>query len=300
MPYSLAPIGLSVYSRLWHLQQTITALQNNDLAGESELYVFSDGPRSGDLEKVEAVRRYLRGIDGFKAVHIMERTKNSRIENNRDGMRMLLERYGKMIYLEEDIATAPGFLRFMNQALDKYKNNEKVFSITGYCPPIPIPADYEPHLFFLRRFNAWGFGIWKDRFERVMHVSPDEFERFAQKKDLVRLFLEAGGEDMLALLKADAYGKIDAFDVKAMYAQFLSDQYTVYPSRSLTANIGMDGTGIHCGITSRFDVTLSQKKSFSFPDVLTVDHRIVEANLKLRARPGYARRAVNKLRRIFA
>jgi hypothetical protein len=300
MPGNLAPIGLSTYARLWHLQQTIAALQKNDLAGESELFVFSDAPRAGNEEKVESVRRYLRTIDGFKAVHIIERSENNRVANSRGGMGMLLDKYGKAIFLEEDIVTAPGFLRFMNQALDKYEHNERIFSVTGYCPPIPIPADYEHDLFFLRRFNGWGVGIWKDRFERVKYISPQEYEDFAARSDRVRLFVEGGGEDMMALMRVDAQGKIDAFDVKAMYAQFLSDQYTVYPSRSLTANIGLDGTGVHCGITSRFDVTLSQKKSFSFPDVLTVDHRIVVANLKLRVRPGYATRVVNKLRRIFA
>lgn len=300
MPNKLAPIGLSTYSRLQHLQQTIAALQNNDLAKDSELFVFSDAPKAGDEDKVEAVRRYLQSVGGFKTVNILERTENNRVANNRGGIRMLLDHYGKMIFLEEDVVTAPGFLTFMNQALDKYQGNQRIFSISGYCPPIAIPKDYDGDAYLLRRFNAWGFGIWKDRFERVNYISPEEYEAFAADRARVAQFISGGGEDMLRLMKADAYGTIDAFDVKAMYAQFLADRYTVYPTRSLSLNIGMDGTGMHCGSTHKFSVALSDKSVFSLPENLAVDQRIVKANSKFRREAGYAGRLFNKLRRVIA
>ena len=53
----LAPIAVSTYARPQHLQQTIAALQKNTLAQQSELFVFSDAPKPGDEDKVEAVRR---------------------------------------------------------------------------------------------------------------------------------------------------------------------------------------------------------------------------------------------------
>jgi hypothetical protein len=298
MPNNPAPIGLSTYSRLQHLQQTIAALQNNDLAKDSELFVFSDAAKAGDEEKVAAVRSYLQSVGGFKTVNILERIENNRVANNRGGIRMLLDRYGKMIFLEEDVVTAPGFLTFMNHALDKYQGNERIFSISGYCPPIAIPKDYDGDAYLLRRFNAWGFGIWKDRFERIQYISPDDYECFAADKARVAQFISGGGEDMLRMLKADAYGDIDAFDVKAMYAQFQTDQYTVYPTRSLSLNIGMDGTGMHCGPTNKFSVALSDKSAFSLPEKWVVDQRIVRANSKFRRKAGHVGRLFNKLRRV--
>jgi hypothetical protein len=298
MPNNRAPIGLSTYSRLPHLQRTIAALQNNDLAKESELFVFSDAPKAGDEDKVEAVRRYLQSVGGFKTVNILERTENNRVANNRGGIRMLLDQYGKMIFLEEDVVTAPGFLTFMNQALDQYQGNQRIFSISGYCPPIAIPKDYDGDAFLLRRFNAWGFGIWQDRFERIRYISPDEYEAFAADRARVAQFVNGGGEDMPRMLKVDAYGDIDALDVKAMYAQFQTDQYTVYPTRSLSLNIGMDGTGMHCGHTDKFSVALSDKSAFFLPEALVADQRIVKANSKFRREAGYAGRLFNKLRRV--
>jgi hypothetical protein len=291
----LAPIGVSTYIRLRHLQECIGALKQNELAAQSDLFVFSDGPRSGDEEKVAALRSYLRSVDGFKRVRIVERKTNSRIKNNRGGMRLLLNRYGKAIFLEEDVVAAPGFLTFMNQALGKYEKNNKVFSVTGYCPPITIPADYLYDIFFLKRCSAWGAGIWKDRFDSIRYITPAEYEQFAADSNRVKEFVHGGGEDLMPLLRADAYGKIDAGDVKAMYAQFLNNQYTVYPRQALTLNIGFDGTGTHCGITSRFNVPVSEQRSFYFPADVVIDQRIIESNRKFRAIPSYAVRVATKM-----
>jgi len=295
MTSNFAPIGISTYSRLPHLQRTITALKQNELAGQSELFVFSDAPRPGDEEKVAAVRNYLRTVVGFKHIRVIKRKNNSRTRNNRRGLRLLLNRYGKAIFLEEDVVAAPGFLTFMNQALDTYEKNKQVFSVTGYCPPIAIPQDYPHDVFFLKRCSAWGFGIWRDRFESIRYITPDEYERFAADSQRVREFVNGGGEDLMLLLKAEAYGKFDAGDVKAMYAQFLSGQYTVYPRQALTSNIGFDGTGTHCGVTTRFNVVVSEQRSFSFPDDIVIDQRIIESNRKFRAIPPYAVRVMAKL-----
>lgn len=304
MSTNLAPIGISTYARLQHLQQTIATLQKNALAEQSELFVFSDAPRAGDEEKVASVRGYLRTVDGFKAVHIIERESNSRTANSRGGLRMLLDRFGKVIFLEEDIITAPGFLTYMNQALEKYEGNDRVFSVAGYCPPINIPANYKHDAFFLRRYNGWGLGIWKNRYDRIKYITPEEYEQFAADKKRAKSFVE-NGMDMLGMLKLDAYGEIDAGDVKAMYAQFLSGQYTVYPSKSLTRNIGFDGTGTQCGESSRFDVIQSDKTTFCLPECLIVDRRIVKSHREFWGDPyGYARqgrgnhfirRVINKL-----
>ena len=64
---TLAPIALFCYKRLDTLTQTIEALQKNDLAAESELFIFSDGPKKAADEAVIAdIRNYLKTVSGFK------------------------------------------------------------------------------------------------------------------------------------------------------------------------------------------------------------------------------------------
>ena len=186
----LAPIGLSAYARLGHLKQNIAALKNNHTAAKSHLYIFSDGPKDGDHEKVSSVRNYLRKIEGFKKLELVERKQNDRIKNNRNGIKYLLDKYGKIIFLEEDIVTAPGFLDYMNNALNVYANDERIFSITGYTPPINASKYTNEDVFFLPRFNAWGFGIWKDRFQSIKYFDTDELRKILKKIDMRKYISE--------------------------------------------------------------------------------------------------------------
>ena len=41
----LAPVVLFVYTRPWHTRQTIESLLKNEIARDTELFIFSDGPK---------------------------------------------------------------------------------------------------------------------------------------------------------------------------------------------------------------------------------------------------------------
>lgn len=138
-PY--APIVLFVYNRPEHTKKVIEALQKNILAQESELFIFSDGAKGASEDKVKEVREYIRTIKGFKNVTIFESPKNKGLANSLiAGITDIVNRYGKIIVLEDDIVTSPYFLQFMNDSLITYENEEKVGTITGYV----YPADYTP------------------------------------------------------------------------------------------------------------------------------------------------------------
>jgi len=280
----LAPIGLTVYTRLEHLKKAIHSLKSNILAKKSKLYIFSDGHRSGDELKVQSMRKFLYTINGFKKISIIERKENSRIQNNRGGQKYLLEKYGKMIWIAEDIITAPSFLKFINDALNVYQDDKQILSITGYSPPIYAEKYCHEDIFILPRFNAWGLGIWKDRYDKISKISKKEFKSFMFDKEAVKNFIHGGGEDMLPMLKKDISGEIDALDVRAMFCQYKNKQFTIYPKKSLTQNIGHDGTGIHCGVSNKFDVDLWDKvDKFEFIKDIQPDDRIIKANRKFRS-----------------
>jgi hypothetical protein len=193
----------------------------------------------------------------------------------------LFENHEYVIAMDDDIATSPGFLTFMNEAFRRYGTDARVMSITGYCPPISIPDSYPYDAFFLGRMSGWGCGLIKDKYYSVLEISQNEFDEFAGNEALSRAFVE-NGDDLMVMLRKVAYGLIDAWDVRCMYTQFRNLQVTVYPTRSLVQNIGFDGTGIHCGKTTRFNVKLSDKTEFVFPDEIAVDPQIVSANRQFR------------------
>jgi GT2 family glycosyltransferase len=135
---TLAPIVLFVYNRPWHTKQTITALERNELSDKSELFIFSDEAKNPEnIEKVKEVREYIKKAKNFKKITIIKQTKNLGLAASIiNGVTNIINKYGKIIVLEDDLVTSPHFLRFMNESLDLYKNEEKVWHITGYRHPL--------------------------------------------------------------------------------------------------------------------------------------------------------------------
>ena len=156
----IAPTALFVYNRLEHTKRVIEALQKNVLASESDLIIFSDGPKhEKDVKKIDEVRKYLKTIDGFKSIEIFEKENNLGLSNSIiSGVTEVVNRYGKIIVLEDDLVVSPYFLEFMNNALVKYENEEKVISIHGYIYPIKNKL---PETFFIKGADCWGWATWK-------------------------------------------------------------------------------------------------------------------------------------------
>jgi hypothetical protein len=280
----VAPVGISTYSRIEHLKNTIKALKNNVLAADTEIYCFSDAPKPGDENAVVEIRRFLHSICGFKEVHVVERLQNNRVLNNRGGMQQLLQKYGKVIWIEEDVETAPGFLSFMNEGLIAYADDPSVVSLTGYCPPIRIPKNYEFDSFPLKRFCAWGFGTWSSKFDPFgfevdRSVGLEFLKNYAEVKRFV-----TNGEDMKKMLEMEVERQIDALDVKVMFHQFVNNLYTIYPKKSLVQNNGFDGTGLHCSTTDAFTHKSLWDKTADFKLLrkLELNKEIEEANRNFR------------------
>jgi hypothetical protein len=254
---NLAPIVLFTYKRLWHTKQTIEALQKNIYAEQSHLFIFSDGPKTEkDEPKVKEVREYLKTIKCFKNIEIIERDKNWGLANNIiDGITKVVNQYGKVIVLEDDLVTSPYFLKFMNDGLNMYEEEEKVISVHGYVYPIKGL----PEIFFLRGADCWGWATWKrgwDLFEKDGKKLLDELE----KRKLTKLFDFNGAYPYTKMLKDQVEGKVDSWAIRWYASAFIHEKLTLYPGISLVKHIGDLGT--HVKDSSLFDVELSEKPIF--------------------------------------
>jgi len=140
----LSPIVLFVYNRPEHTKKTIEALQKNELAKDSELFIYYDGPKNEDIkEKVNEVREYIKGIQGFKKITIIERDKNFGLANNMiQGVSEIFNTFEKVIVLEDDLVTSKYFLKFMNSTLEFYNGIDKIFVVSGYSHNVKIPKKY--------------------------------------------------------------------------------------------------------------------------------------------------------------
>lgn len=239
---NLAPIVLFTYNRLWHTMQTVEALKTNELADQSDLFIFSDGPKNEeDEEKVKQVREYLRTIKGFKRITIIERDRNFGLANNIiDGVTNVVNEYGKIIVLEDDLITSPYFLKFMNEALEIYKDEEKVVSIHGYIYPI---KDL-PETFFIRGADCWGWATW-ERAWSLFELDGQKLLRKLKEKNLQKEADFNNSYGFTKMLKDQINGKNDSWAVRWYMSAFLEDKLTLYPGKSFVQNIGFGDEATH-------------------------------------------------------
>lgn len=245
-----APVALFVYNRPWHTRRTVEALRANAEAAETPLYIFSDAPKNSRAsEAVAEVRSLIREITGFKAVTIIERETNFGLARSIiEGVTQICEKHGCVIVLEDDLVTSPHFLKYMNEGLEKYQDEQKVISIHGYVYPVEQAL---PETFFLKGADCWGWATWKRGWE---FFNPDGQKLLDElkRRELTRQFDFNGSYPYSMMLSNQIAGKNDSWAILWYASAFLQDKLTLYPGRSLVQNIGMDGSGVHCSANEGF------------------------------------------------
>lgn len=253
--HKIAPICLFVYNRLDHTSNTVNSLKQNLLAQNSNLIIFSDASKSEkQADQVREVRRYIHQITGFKSITIIERERNYGLAKSIiDGVTAVVNKYGRIIVLEDDIVTSPYFLTYMNEALDKYADDDRIISIHGYVYPT---KEKLPETFFIRGADCWGWSTWKrgwDLFNSDGKILLAELKN----KRLIKEFDFNGAYPFSKMLKNQIKCKNDSWAVRWYASAFLAEKMTLYPGKSLVHNIGNDNSGTHCGNHNLMDADLT-------------------------------------------
>jgi hypothetical protein len=251
-----APVVLFVYNRPEHTRRTLDALKRNCRAAETELRVYADGPKDhSHVDAVSAVRSIVRVTEGFRSVTIVERDKNLGLAASViAGVTETLHEHRHVIVLEDDLVTAPNFLAFMNSALRTYAPRKDIFSVTGYNYPLSIPGDYPEDAYLSYRSSSWGWGTWPDRWSEVDWGVRDFPELMRSSEARARF--ARGGDDLLPLLRRQLAGELDSWSIRFDYAHCKHEAVCLHPVRSKVRNIGFDGTGVHCNVSTDYDVEL--------------------------------------------
>lgn len=250
-----APVALFTYNRPKHAKATLQALARNSLASQTEVHVFSDGPKTAaDRVAVEAVRELLERVTGFAAVRVITRQNNLGLANSIIlGVSQLLDEYGSIIVLEDDLITSRHFLEYMNAALARYQNDSHVFSVTGHTFPseyLRVPPSYPYDTYAGYRCSSWSWGTWPDRWSRI-DWEMKYFDEFSNDP-LMQEEFNRGGRDMSALLRLQHVGQIDSWAIRFCYAHHAQNMRCIYPVKTLVRNIGLDNSGTHSRPEPRF------------------------------------------------
>ena len=238
-----APIALFTYNRADHTRKAVESLLLNAEAKDSDLFIFSDGPKNEKTVRgVADNREYIHTVTGFKTVTIVEREKNWGLANSLiAGITDVINKYGRVIVVEDDLILSPYFLKFMNDGLEKYKDDDRVGTITGFVPPI---EEKLPETFFLTYFQCWGWATWKRAWDLLETDARPLLKglRFKRKK-----FDVGGGVCNYGNLYCQKVGLVDSWYLRYYASLFLKGKLSLYPGRSVATNEGLDGSGTHCG-----------------------------------------------------
>jgi hypothetical protein len=298
MTRDCSPIALFVYARLDHTRRTVEALKRNVLAAESDLLVFSDGAKRQEVAiQVQEVRRYIRDIDGFKSVRIIEREHNLGLAASIiDGVSRTCDARGRVIVVEDDLITSPHFLTYMNDALDRYADAQQVAAISGFHPPFRVQM---PETFFQCDAECWGWATWKRAWEKF---NPNGAELLAElkRKDLCKTFDQDDTYPYVGMLEDQIAGRNDSWAVRWRATVILNNMLSLYPGRSLVCNIGLDGSGTHGGAvvveSATFNETPVSVRSIPLEHSSLAFREFARFNRRL----GFKGGLVNKLRRLFS
>lgn len=251
---SHSPILLFVYNRPTHTRRLIESLQANAEAAASPLIVYSDAARDDAAQSaVEEVRRMLRSIGGFGSIEIIERKENQGLARNIiDGVTTQISRYGRVIVLEDDLVVAPYFLRFMNDALDLYKDEPRV----GHIQACDFTKDASlPDTFLIKWTGSWGWATWERAWK---HFNPNGSHLLEQleRRKLTRRFDFNGTYRFTRMLRRQIEGKNNSWAIRWNASLFLDDILSLNTGRSLVQNTGFDGSGTNCGGGGLYDSSL--------------------------------------------
>ncbi|RDU72694.1 sugar transferase [Helicobacter aurati] len=286
MQQPLAPIVLFTYNRIWHTQQTLQALANNPFSLQSKLIIYADAPKreasSTAIEQVAAVRNYLQTfceqnkiLRRFQEIEIIEREHNFGLADSIiDGVSTTMQKYGKAIILEDDIVVSPIFLQYMNEALNFYENNNRVWSISAWSAP--IQTDGLESCYFFRIPHCWGWASWANRWQYYKRDVDWALQNFTQE-DIRYINLDDYSKGYWEQLLLNKSGKIKTWAIFNYLIAYKHKALTLLPSHSLIRQIGFDGSGTHCGGDD--NICNPQEVCVTLP--LTYPQQVCESKLAL-------------------
>lgn len=238
-----APIILFVYNRPWHTGQTLNALAKNVQAKESDLFIFSDGLKENanvdDIENHKKIHEIIDSFHGCKSTKVFKSNQNKGLANSIiEGVTQVVNEYGKVIVLEDDIVTSPYFLDYMNQGLDLYEDNQNVYSINGYMFPAFDPKEAFSTFLCPWATSSWGWATWKKKWD--VFQNNLEYKKIICTNPHLAARFNLADYDYCSMLNNQ-----NSWAIKWYYSVFLKNGIGLWPTKTLVYNIGFDNSGVH-------------------------------------------------------
>lgn len=278
---NLAPIVVIAYNRPTHLDRTLESLSKNDYAKDSILYIYCDGPKPFEeiknfenakplvvlqntlrvfqgtnaeykeyLSNIDKTRSIATKITGFKEVYVIKRDTNIGLADNIvSAVTEIVNKYGKVIVFEDDIVSTRGCLKYLNDALNLYENDEKVMHVSAWM--FPNKGQFPTTFFYDSPYPAGGWATW-DRAWR--YYNGDTKNHVDYWNGNWKKFDIEGQNHLSKQLLMNLDGRLKTWYIKWYSSVRRCGGLCLYPGTSMTNNIGWDCTGETSYSTNRYYV----------------------------------------------
>lgn len=241
---NFAPVLIPTLCRYEHFKRCVESLSRCTHADKTVLYIALDYPlKESHRAGYEKIKSFIPSITGFKDVVVIERDKNFGAHKNIvTAKEVIYQKYDSYIFTEDDNEFSPNFLDYINKGLEKYKDDDRVYSISGYNFPVDM-SGYEKNVYAHYEFSAWGVGLWKNK--RVIEWTENDVKAVLKSFWKVFRIWKVEPRILLSLtgmIQRNSFG--DTLDVAKC---ILEDKVSIFPKMSLVRNWGQDGSGVHCG-----------------------------------------------------
>jgi hypothetical protein len=213
-----------------------------------KLMLISDGPRFGNLDDEKKCKECLEIVSQIDWPCDVK-TNHSDInlgmkKRNITGLNWAFSFEEELLILEDDNLPINNFFKFIEELAPIYRNNEKIFQITGVNwqdKKIRGSASY----YFSKYNNLWGWLTWRrswKKYDVKISAWPDykKSNNWKKKcpKNIERYYWEKLFDDYYS-------SEVNSWAYAWLFAAFYNNGLTVTPNVNLVQNNGLDGDGTH-------------------------------------------------------
>ena len=188
-----------------------------------------------------------------------------------DGVTEIVNKFGKVIVLEDDIITSPYFINYMNTSLNLYEKEVQVKQISGFAFDLNIKNNNSAY--FMPLTTTWGWATWKRVWDE-MDFNPQDYLQLKTNDKLRKQFNIGWTYDYSSMLITQMESQnISSWGIRFWWGIFKNKGIVLHPDYSLVQNIGFDNSGVHCG-ESDFNTTKNWNPNYSisnFPKKISIE-----------------------------
>ncbi len=249
------PVLFETFVRVDYARQVWEAIKT---AQPKKLYFYSNKGRKdkeGEIERNNEIRSWVKEIDWDCELHTFFRDECVDIYTSLKGaLDWVFTSEPEAIVLEDDCVPTPAFFSFCDQMIEKYRDNKKVWCISGdnFLGYKPKDADF----FFSQYHFMFGWASWSDRWKQITWDTLD-IDTFYEKKiadGLYKTKKQARNRNKELVFLKKKVEDTKCWDYAFGYIIDFNKGVTVHPNEHLVTSVGLFGTHAKNVVKTMFHV----------------------------------------------